>query len=79
MAASNVAQVLQQALDLPTEDRLAVATELLNSVEGPEDPEWAEAWSKELQKRLREVESGAVKTVPWADVKARVAASLQQK
>lgn len=79
MAAANVAQVLQQALDLPAEDRLAVATELFNSVEGPEDEEWAEAWSKELKKRLQEVESGAVQTVPWEDVKARVAASLRQK
>jgi putative addiction module component (TIGR02574 family) len=79
MSASNIEQLLQQALDLPAEDRLAVAKELLNSVEGREDPEWAEAWSAELKKRLHDVETGAVQTVPWADVKARVLASLQQK
>jgi hypothetical protein len=33
---SNAAELLQRALELPAEDRLALATELLNSVEGPE-------------------------------------------
>ena len=45
------AELLQHTLQLPADDRLALATELLESVEGPEDPEWAQAWAAELDRR----------------------------
>jgi putative addiction module component (TIGR02574 family) len=77
--AANASDVLQQAMDLPTEDRLAVATELLNSVEGPEDPGWADVWREELKRRLREYESGAVQGIPWSEAKERALAALREK
>lgn len=79
MAAPNAAEVLQQALELPTEDRLALATELLNSVEGPEDEDWAQCWDEELQRRLGEVDRGEVQPVPWDEAKARILTSLRHR
>ena len=66
-------------MELPAEQRLALATELLESVEGPEDPEWAQAWAAELDRRLKELDAGTVKPVPWEQVKARLLEHLRAK
>ncbi|HWZ93117.1 MAG TPA: addiction module protein [Polyangiaceae bacterium] len=51
MAQVTHAELLQRALELPVDDRLALVTELLESVEGPEDPERAGAWAAELDRK----------------------------
>jgi putative addiction module component (TIGR02574 family) len=53
-------------------ERLALASELLESVEGPEEPEWADAWAAELDRRVRELDEGRVQGVPWSEVKANM-------
>ena len=40
-------ELAARALDLPEEERLALATEWIDSVEGPADPEWERAWLDE--------------------------------
>jgi putative addiction module component (TIGR02574 family) len=72
MAQANPAKLLQQALELPADDRLALAAELLESVEGPEDPEWAAAWAAELDRRVKELDAGTVTAIPWEQVKSEV-------
>jgi putative addiction module component (TIGR02574 family) len=79
MAQSNAAELLQQALGLPAEDRLALATELLNSVEGAEDEEWSQAWLRELDRRAAAVERGEETLEDWAAVEARIRAELSGK
>jgi putative addiction module component (TIGR02574 family) len=79
MAQATHAELLERALELPADDRLALATELLESVEGPEDPEWAAAWSAELDRRVRELDSGAVKAIPWQQVKSEILERLRSK
>ena len=66
-------QVLEDARKLDPEKRVEIAEELLASVDGAEvDP----AFARDLDRRIREVESGAVKTVPWSEVKARLEGRL---
>ena len=36
------------------------------------DPEIEEAWRVEIERRLAELDSGAVETVPWEVVKAKL-------
>lgn len=79
MAQATPAELLQHALQLPEDDRLALATELLESVEGPDDPEWAGAWAAELDRRVREIDEGRAKMVPWAEVKAKLEARYRAK
>jgi putative addiction module component (TIGR02574 family) len=74
MAQATPAELLERALELPEDERLALATELLESVEGPEDPEWAAAWAAELDRRVRDIDEGRARAVPWAEVKARLEA-----
>lgn len=78
MAQVTHAELLQRALELPADDRLAL-DELLESVEGPEDPEWAAAWAAELDRRVRELDSGAVKPIPWQQVKFEILERLRSK
>jgi len=79
MAQTTHAEILERALELPAGDRLALATELLESVEGPEDPEWAAAWAAELDRRVRELDSGAVKAIPWLQVRSEILERLRAK
>jgi putative addiction module component (TIGR02574 family) len=79
MAQSNANDLLQRALELPADERLALASELLESIEGPENSEWAAAWAAELDRRVRELESGAAKTIPWEQVKAEIQARLRAR
>ena len=61
------------------DDKLALATELLETVEGPEDPEWATAWAAELDRRVRALDLGAVRAVPWQHVKSELLERLRSK
>lgn len=65
------AQVLEAALTLPVEDRAQVAHELLRSLES-EDPDAPAAWSKEIRRRIDEVEEGTAELDDWETAKARL-------
>lgn len=70
----NTARKLRDdALALPLGEREELALDLLASLE-PGDPDWEDAWASELDRRLADVRSGAVKTVAWEDVKRDIAA-----
>lgn len=66
-----------QALALDPAERLLLASRLIDSVEGPEDPDWASAWSSELDRRSAEVERGAVQCRSWEDVRADLLTRLR--
>lgn len=70
---TDVEHVLAAALQLPPSARATIAAELLDSLEiaDEQDDGVETAWSDEIQKRLKEVESGAVATVPWSQVRQR--------
>jgi putative addiction module component (TIGR02574 family) len=64
-----------EALKLTPSERAALAQRLLASLD--EDPEIEEAWAAEIERRIAEVESGAVQVVPIADALAQVRAKLK--
>jgi hypothetical protein len=61
--------VAEEAFDLDDADRLRLATELIDSVEGSSDDAWEAAWSEEIRARRAQGEKNGI---PWADVRARV-------
>jgi putative addiction module component (TIGR02574 family) len=79
MAHAEPSELLQRALKLPADDRLALATEILESVEGPEDPELAAAWAAELDRRVRELDAGSAKATPWEQVRSETLGRLRSK
>jgi putative addiction module component (TIGR02574 family) len=64
-----------EALKLTPSERAALAQRLLTSLD--EDAEIEEAWAVEVERRIAEVESGAVQVVPIAEALARVRAALK--
>jgi putative addiction module component (TIGR02574 family) len=79
MASSHSDELLRRALELPPDERLALATELLNSVEEPEDERWAAAWLAELDRRSAAIDRGEDKLEDWETVKTRLRAELRAK
>ncbi len=66
------AAVLAEALRLDVSARAELAAELLESLDGPADPDSAELWAKEIQRRVAEIEAGTVKLEPWSELKRRI-------
>jgi hypothetical protein len=62
-------RLLDTALDLPAEDRLAIAAALLESVEGHAGEAWDRAWLSEVESRDAAGEEG---TLPWSEVRRGV-------
>jgi len=71
---ARVDHLLDEALGLPTDERSALVVALLDSLEGSADAAISEAWREELIRRRGELRSGSVRTVPWAEAKARLSA-----
>ncbi len=71
------AELLRKALELPAAKRLDLARDLLESVEGPDDPEWAAAWLSELDRRTAAFNRGEVELDDWDAVEQRLLAELK--
>lgn len=70
--AAELTQLFREAMELEDNDRATLAGLLIESLEGPEDPDVERAWADEVERRWQEIESGKVKTIPWEEVKARL-------
>lgn len=71
-------ELLAQVLRLPRSERARVTSELLSSLEEPEDTV-AKAWASELERRSREVAAGTVQTVDWERARADLLAELKAR
>jgi len=72
----NKLELLQaEALKLTAAERAAFAQLLLASIDV--DAEIDEAWAVETERRIADIESGAVQTIPIADALAQVRAALK--
>lgn len=69
-------QIIEEALNLPRESRALLAEKLLESLDAGEDFELSPAWREEVQRRCRELDSGAVKPVPAEEVFKKVREKL---
>jgi putative addiction module component (TIGR02574 family) len=63
-----------EVLSLPTAERSRLLERLIASLDA--DPEIAEAWVREAERRDAEIDSGAVSLVPGEQVLARLRADL---
>ena len=72
-------EILADALRLPAEERLALASELLDSVEGATDAEWDAAWLAELDRRAHDAVRDPTSVEDWATVRDRILNELRSK
>jgi putative addiction module component (TIGR02574 family) len=67
--------ILEDALQLPPEARAAVAGRLIESLDVEIDENAEAAWSAEISRRLVELDSGGIKTVPWEEARRLILGS----
>ena len=72
-------ELLKKALSLPVHERAELAGSLLDSLDTTIDDNAEMAWQEEIARRLYEVETGKVKTVPWDEVRRKARALLNRK
>ena len=80
---SSVDEIGEKALQLPFEQREALAFRLLGSLHPRADDlseeEWAEAWGKEIERRLAAADRGEFAEGDWRDVIARLRGAVTQE
>jgi hypothetical protein len=72
-------RVLTDALTLSEDERLDVATELLASLEGPDDGRDDAVWLADVRSRAERVERGESQSVTWDEAKRQVLERLQPR
>jgi putative addiction module component (TIGR02574 family) len=70
------AEILREALALPTDTRAALVDSLLDSLDSTVDPAAEELWQQEILRRAKELDAGSVKTVSWTELRSRLLAKL---
>jgi putative addiction module component (TIGR02574 family) len=71
-AVPTATELLKQALTLDERDRASVAGALIESLEPEADDGAEQAWDAEIRRRVAELDSGAVQTIPWSEVRKRL-------
>jgi putative addiction module component (TIGR02574 family) len=64
--------LLKQALRLPPEARAALAGSLLDSLDQEVDEDAETAWHAEIDRRLKEIDSGEAKLIPWSEARRKI-------
>jgi putative addiction module component (TIGR02574 family) len=67
-----LAELKEKAAQLPEPERAALALSLIESLDGPADEDAEEAWAREIERRIGEIERGEAKLIPGEEVFARL-------
>jgi len=65
-------QLVNQLLQLPAVERISAARQLFISIDNEIDKDSELDWEREIQKRICELDSGIVVSVPWEAVKEKI-------
>jgi putative addiction module component (TIGR02574 family) len=68
-----VDEILHEALELPPDERAALAGSLIESLDEGFDADAEAAWDAEIARRVAGIDAGAVRLIPWADARDRIA------
>jgi len=79
MSAASFKEALDLALGLSADERAALAHDLLASLDGPADPDAAQAWEAEITRRLDELERGQVQTIDADEALRRIDKNLSRR
>ena len=65
-------KLLAEAMTLPPEERAALATRLIESLDGPPESRTDDQWLDEIVRRAQDVENAPEKFVDWDIVRAQL-------
>jgi len=72
MMARDLKELLREAAELPESDRATLAGAMIESLDPKPTPEVKAAWSREIERRVREIDAGSVELIDWDDVRAEL-------
>lgn len=70
------ANLLNDVMSLPVEARAALLDSLIESMEPEPEIDVQLAWREEIDRRIRQIDSGAVDLIPWSDARRALRARL---
>ncbi len=65
-------KLFEEAMKLDPDERAALTGLLIESLEPESEEGVEETWIAEIERRMAELDSGAVQTVPWEELRARL-------
>jgi putative addiction module component (TIGR02574 family) len=65
-------KLLRAALRLSAKERAAVARSLIKSLDEGSDPEVEAGWAEEITRRVKEIDEGKTKLLPWSQVRRKL-------
>ena len=75
---TQAADLLRKALELPAEERAALANTLLDSLAAAEESVQA-AWDNEVARRIEDLNAGRAVTVPWEELHLELLAAMNAR
>jgi putative addiction module component (TIGR02574 family) len=70
--ARDLKELIREAVELTESDRATLAGVMIESLDPKPTPEVRAAWSKEIERRVREIDEGTVELLDWEDVRAEL-------
>ena len=68
----DLAELLKEALQLPPDARAELAGSLLDSLDQEVDDDAEIAWQSEIDRRIKDIDSGKITTVPWSEARRKI-------
>lgn len=76
MSTDTLRKLRLEALTLQESERVELAHALVESLDAPPDADVADAWDKEISRRLAEIEAGTAKLIDRVEFKRRLQARI---
>ncbi|MGH8549134.1 MAG: addiction module protein [Methylococcales bacterium] len=76
MVSETLGKLRSEALSLPEAERAELAHALVKSLDSPTDPDAADAWDKEIVRRLSEIDSNTAKLIDREEFRRRMQARI---
>ena len=70
--ARSARELFEEAMRLGPEERATLVRLLIDALDARSEEGAEDAWRAEVEHRIAELDSGAVETVPWEELRARL-------
>lgn len=70
--ARSAQELFEEAMRLDPEERATLIRLLIEAFDAEAEEGVEEAWRVEIERRMAELDSGAVETIPWEELRARL-------
>jgi putative addiction module component (TIGR02574 family) len=70
--ARSARELFEEALRLDPEERTTLMRLLIENLDAESEEGVEDAWRVEIERRMAELDSGSVQTIPWEELRARL-------